>query len=74
MVRAHLLSSVRVGVVSDLAALWRSRLGIDVEVVSSLSDAEWREQRAGGRASSLSCTGAWPAVPARRTAATPRFR
>jgi glycosyltransferase involved in cell wall biosynthesis len=53
MVRAHLLSSVRVGVVSDLAALWRARLGIDVEVVSSLSDADWREQRAGGRASSL---------------------
>jgi glycosyltransferase involved in cell wall biosynthesis len=53
MVRAHLLSSVRVGVVSDLAVLWRAQLGIEAEVVSSLSDADWREQRAGGRASSL---------------------
>jgi glycosyltransferase involved in cell wall biosynthesis len=53
MTRVHLLSSVRVGVVMDLARLWRDRLGIDVQVLSALSDAAWRRQRAGGTAASV---------------------
>jgi glycosyltransferase involved in cell wall biosynthesis len=49
MRRVMLLSSVHVGAVRDLAALWRTRLGLDVTVVAAVTDAGWRTGRGGGR-------------------------
>lgn len=53
MRRLIILSSVHVGAVRDLAALWRTRLGLDVTVVAALTDTGWRFGRGGGRVASL---------------------